>query len=361
MHRLGKLAIQTCYTIARTLPATTGSDPRSSDRFHYTFGMHKTCTIVRSFLSKLDVDDLPEGDEGIIRLFVHECRRELVDMLVSHGDARSACATIDASIEATFGFVPTPSFFSSFVDGAAAASGEDRAAVSSAAPAYRETVGAGAQLVEQVEAAISKSRQREIGSLVFFDDALHHVLKVTRVLESDRRSVMLVGVGGSGKKSIAKVAAAVAGVSLFCTRAKGPTYGVSNFLDDLGAGFKRSGIKGEAVCFLMSDADVCDGVFLDFVNQQLMHGTGFGSLPEGGRRLDRERAPPGVQGGQPGSSGRRGRHPRVFLGPCGSLRFHFLLLLLSIGRALWPGGRGSFPACCRHAPSTGSTRGPPTP
>ena len=271
LHRLGKLAIQTCYTIARTLPATTGSDPRSSDRFHYTFGMHKTCTIVRSFLSKLDVDDLPEGDEGIIRLFVHECRRELVDMLVSHGDARSACATIDASIEATFGFVPTPSFFSSFVDGAAAASGEDRAAVSSAAPAYRETVGAGAQLVEQVEAAISKSRQREIGSLVFFDDALHHVLKVTRVLESDRRSVMLVGVGGSGKKSIAKVAAAVAGVS-FLHSAKGPNYGVSNFLDDLGAGFKRSGIKGESVCFLMSDADVCDGVFLDFVNQQLSTG-----------------------------------------------------------------------------------------
>ena len=271
LHQLGKLAIRICYTIAQTLPADDGDDPGASDPFHYTFDMHKTCTILRSLLSKLDVDGPVLNDGAIVRLFAHECRRELVDMLVSQDDARTVCATIDASIEAMFNFVPEPSFFSSFVYGAAETSSGNMPASSSTALVYRETVGAGVQLVAQVEAAISKSRQKDIGSLVFFDDALHHVLKVTRVLESDRRSVMLVGVGGSGKKSIAKVAATVAGVSLLHST-KGPTYGVSNFLDDLGSGFKRSGIKGESVCFLMSDADVCDSVFLDFVNQQLTTG-----------------------------------------------------------------------------------------
>ena len=271
LHQLGKLAIRICHKITQTLPAGGCNEPRSSDVFHYRFGLHKTCTIVRSLLSRLAVDHPIEGDGAIISLFAHECRRELVDMLVSLDHARSVCDTIDSSIEAVFSFSPVPSFFSSFVDGAAASGGENVPTVSSTAASYRETVGAGAQLVAQVEKAVEKSRQREIGSLVFFDDALHHVLKVTRILESDRRSVMLVGVGGSGKKSIAKVAAAVAGVPLLHST-KGPTYGVSNFLDDLGAGFKRSGIKGEAVCFLMSDADVCNSVFLDFVNQYLSTG-----------------------------------------------------------------------------------------
>ena len=201
-------------------------------------------------------------------------------MIVSDADIRSVTAMIDTCIQEAFGSVPEPTYFSSFVAGDVGGEGErDASGAPSAraspptAPAvheYREVVGAGAKLAAQVERAMTKARQKP-GVLVLFDDALRHILKVSRVLESDRRSVMLVGVGGSGKKSLAKVAAAVAG-ACFVHTPKGPAYGVSNFLDDLGTGFKRSGIKGEPVCFLMSDADVCDAVFLDYVNQQLSTG-----------------------------------------------------------------------------------------
>jgi len=44
-------------------------------------------------------------------------------------------------------------------------------------------------------------------NLVIFDDALRHLLRIARVCNSPSGSIMLVGVGGSGKQSLTRLSA----------------------------------------------------------------------------------------------------------------------------------------------------------
>jgi dynein heavy chain len=46
-------------------------------------------------------------------------------------------------------------------------------------------------------------------NLVFFDDCIQHLARIARVLRTQRGNAMLVGVGGSGRSSMARLASSI--------------------------------------------------------------------------------------------------------------------------------------------------------
>uniref|UniRef100_A0A8C5K168 Dynein, axonemal, heavy chain 10 n=1 Tax=Jaculus jaculus TaxID=51337 RepID=A0A8C5K168_JACJA len=116
-------------------------------------------------------------------------------------------------------------------------------------------------------------------NLVLFNDALEHLTRVHRIIRMDRGHALLVGVGGSGKQSLARLAAFTAGYQVFeILLSRG--YSENNFREDLKSLYLKLGIENKLMIFLFTDAHVAEEGFLELINNMLTSGIVPALFPE---------------------------------------------------------------------------------
>jgi dynein heavy chain len=107
--------------------------------------------------------------------------------------------------------------------------------------------------------------------LVLFMAAAQHVSQIVRVLKTPLGNCLLVGIGGSGRKSLATLGVFVAEQESFSIEIS-KSYGMADWHEDIKRLLIRVGGQGKEVCFLLPDTQIANENFLEETSGLLNNG-----------------------------------------------------------------------------------------
>eukprot|EP00884_Botryococcus_braunii_P021122 jgi/Botrbrau1/7694/Bobra.0159s0132.1 len=106
-------------------------------------------------------------------------------------------------------------------------------------------------------------------NVVFFRDAVDHILRIVRILRQG--SAMVVGVAGSGKQSLTRLAAFIGGFKCYQLQLR-RGYSPTDFREDFKALYHAAGVDQQPTVLLLTDTDIVHEAFLEDINNFLNSG-----------------------------------------------------------------------------------------
>jgi dynein heavy chain len=214
--------------------------------------------------------------ETVLGIWKHECERVFCDKLATDEDKEWYLKFIDTLIEKDYGedlaeatktTLEMVSFYREDIY-------DDEGVFEAFAPKVYEVGGSLDMIRDRVNMFMEKHNEefpQKAMHLVLFQDALKHMLRISRLVEMPRGSALLVGVGGSGKQSLTRLAGYISNAFVFqITLTK--QYNTVALMDDLRILYKSAGHQRKPTVFLFTESEIKDEIFLELINSVLMTG-----------------------------------------------------------------------------------------
>ncbi|KAG2501733.1 hypothetical protein HYH03_000233 [Edaphochlamys debaryana] len=278
-------------SMAKLLPTPTKS--------HYVFNLRDFARVVQGVMM-LPRESLPKAvssaEEGLAegqgallyrRLWVHEVFRVFYDRLVDDADREWLIAQVKTTVAAQLG-----TNFDSLMEGLLSESDRksgraithedmrrcffgDYADSNEPEPTLRKYAevadASGLVLLMEEYLADHNGTSKRPMNLAMFLFAVEHVSRICRLLKQPGGNMLLVGVGGSGRQSLTRLAGFICGMEVLQVEIA-KSYGRTEWREDLKKVLRRAGAEMKQVVFLFSDTQIKDESFLEDINNILNSG-----------------------------------------------------------------------------------------
>jgi dynein heavy chain len=244
--------------------ATSAQFMPTARKFHYQFNLRDFSKIIQN-LCITTANNYRGNALGMIRLWAHECHRVWLDRLIFDEDREAYMGFMRNGIK-EFGEVKEEAIFEEpllYTTYVSACKGHEAALL---------PIQSMEDLKGVLEAKLEEYNEQVASmNLVLFDVAMEHVSRIARIVDLPVGSALLVGVGGSGKQSLAKLSAFLLGydvVRIVVTS----NYNMGDLKTDIQTMFQKAGVTGNQLLFILTDAQITQDRFLVYINDLLSSG-----------------------------------------------------------------------------------------
>lgn len=236
-------------------------------RIHYLFNLRDISKVYQGLLRANR--EYYDSKESMTKLWIYEIMRVFNDRLVDKADRSFLKALVETKLTSHF----STDLQQLGIDKRLPIFGDLMNLESGENPLYQEITDT-EKLKLFVEEKLSEYNIEPgfiQADLVLFYDAIDHICRIVRVLRQQNGHIFLIGVGGSGRQSLTRLAAYIAQIGVFQIKIS-KNYRHIEFREDLKKIYRLTGVDNKPTAFLFTDAEITNDLFLEDLSNMLSSG-----------------------------------------------------------------------------------------